>query len=402
MGVVSMFFPLWVRQEVGAARADDIVGKVTAASMFIIFVLSPIIGSMTDRARRRLPFLTASTLLCVIATALMGRVGWTGTLVAFVIANAFYQAGQQFYDALLPSISTPETRGKIGGIGVGVGYVGSFFAVGLSLAAPKLGLPIASLISSVAVLFLVFSVPCFLWVDEAENASPGRVWSLRETRLALARTIATLRAAGEYPGLMRFLIGRLFYTDPVNTVIAVMMLYAVNVAQTGGIDRAGATKVASLVMFGAITFAIAGGLVVGRFVDRFGARRVLGWVLGLWSITFMLAASIGIFALPWQWLWVVSAMAGMALGGTWSADRPLMLELTPPERLGEFYGLYGMVGRFAAIIGPLIWAVCTSSAQAMGYTTLRAQGISILVLLLLIGVAAMILHPLKNSKPARR
>jgi UMF1 family MFS transporter len=34
-----------------------------------------------------------------------------------------------------------------------------------------------------------------------------------------------------------------------------------------------------------------------------------------------------------------------------------MLRLTPPERIGEFYGLYGMVGRFAAITGPLLWAL---------------------------------------------
>jgi len=399
MGVVSVFFPLWVRETVGAQRADATVGVTTALSMALIFVVSPIIGSMTDRAKRRLPFLSVSTIVCVALTMSMGHLPWLGTLVAFVGANAFYQAGQQFYDALLPSVSTPQTRGKIGGIGVGVGYVGSYFAITLSQLGQKLGWPVSSMFFCVAALFLLFSIPCFLWVEEKENPAPRKVWSWRETAAALVGTLATLRSAKEYPGLLRFLVGRLFYTDPINTVIAIMMLYSLNVTQTGGVDLAHAKSAANLVMFGAITCAIAGGLVAGRLVDRFGPRRVLHWVMMLWGPTFFLAAFLGLFGLPWKLLYVVSALAGICLGGTWSADRPLMLELTPPERLGEFYGLYGMVGRFAAIIGPALWALCMTIGQSAGLSTLRAQGASILMLLGLIVVSRLILGPLLRSAP---
>lgn len=399
MGVVSMFFPRWVRSEMGIGKADAVVGFTTAISMGIIFLLSPIIGSMTDRARRRLPFLTVSTLCCVAATPLMGRVGALGTIVAFAVANVFYQAGQQFYDALLPSVSSAENRGRISGLGVGIGYVGSFFAIGLSLVGPRLNWPIPTLILCISLLFAVFSLPCFLWVEEAENASPGRIWSWVEIRAALARTLQTLRTANEHQGLRRFLLGRLFYVDPVNTVIAMMTLYAINVAQSGGMESARATDVASFVMLGALVFAILGGIIAGRLVDRLGARKVLWGVLWLWGLTFVLAAALGLAHLPWQLLLVVSALAGVALGGTWSADRPLMLELTPPARLGEFYGLYGMVGRFAAVIGPLIWAICMSAGHALGVDTLEAQGGSILVLLCLIVVSGIILRPLLHQRP---
>jgi UMF1 family MFS transporter len=116
-------------------------------------------------------------------------------------------------------------------------------------------------------------------------------------------------------------------------------------------------------------------------------------VLVTWIVTFVLAASLGLLGLPWQMLIVVSAMAGIALGATWAADRPLMLELTPPERLGEFYGLYGMVGRFAAILGPTMWAVSMHLLQQSGMATLRAQGLSVILLLLLIVVSWWILAP---------
>ena len=401
MGVVTMLFPLWLRGRVGATHVDATLGVVTSVSMGIIFVLAPILGSMTDRARRRLPFLTVSTVGCVAMTLLIGRAGLTGSLLAFVVANALYQAGLQFYDALLPSVSTPATRGRIGGLGVGIGYVGSFLAVGVLLAAPQMGWSDTTQFTMLAGLFVVFALPCFAWVDEVDNPSPGRVWSVAETRRALARTWHTLRSSSEHASLRRFLIGRLFYTDPVNTVIMVMTLYAINVAQTSGVEPAAAERIAKLIMFGAIVFAVVGGLTIGRLVDRFGARRVLAWVLGLWCVTFTIAASLGLFAMPWQWLIAVSAMAGTALGGTWAADRPLMLELTPPDRLGEFYGLYGMVGRFSAVVGPLLWASSMTLVQGMGGSTLRAQGFSVLLLLALTLVAVGILRPITRAVSER-
>jgi UMF1 family MFS transporter len=69
-----------------------------------------------------------------------------------------------------------------------------------------------------------------------------------------------------------------------------------------------------------------------------------------------MVAGIGAFHLPGWLFWIAGPLAGIALGGTWTADRPLMLQLSPPRYLGQFYGLYAMVGRFAAITGPLLWS----------------------------------------------
>jgi UMF1 family MFS transporter len=74
--------------------------------------------------------------------------------------------------------------------------------------------------------------------------------------------------------------------------------------------------------------------------------------------------AIPVFGLPSLLFWVVAMLAGISLGGTWTADRPYMLTLAPPARIGEFYGLYSMVGRFAAVIGPLLWAFV---AEGLGY-----------------------------------
>ena len=118
----------------------------------------------------------------------------------------------------------------------------------------------------------------------------------------------------------------------------------------------------------------------------------------MWVGVFLLAAAVGIFGLPLATLYVVACAAGVALGGVWAADRPYMLRLTPPSRIGEFYGLYGMMGRFSSITGPLIWAfVFWLTIQKIGLAPHVGQGIGVLVLLSLVIVSYVILRPVTDT-----
>lgn len=396
MGVVSLYFSLWVRDEVGADRADVVYGIITAVSMGIIFVISPLLGAMTDRARRRMPFLVVSTILCVAFTVMIARSGYWVTMLAFIFANAAYQAGLQFYDALLPEVTTEENRGRISGIGVGIGYLGSYFAVGIGFLPQSADKPF--LFTAIAIAFLLLSIPCFLFVKERGNPNPRPVFGLAMIKESTQETIRTLRGGSEYPGLIRFLVGRVFYTDAINTVISIMTLYTVNVAVASGLSETDGEGKARLIMLSAISFAVLGGFMWGWMVDKLGPKRTLDLVLWLWVATFGLASAVGLLSLPWQSLFLVASMAGVALGGIWSADRPLMLRLTPPDRIGEFYGLYGMVGRFSAIMGPLVWGfvgwVCITT---LGMEPAFGQGIGVLILLAFVFVAKRILGPVTDE-----
>jgi UMF1 family MFS transporter len=332
----------------------------------------------------------------VTFTIMLGRLGYWGTVIAFVLANAAYQAGLQFYDSLLVEVTTEENRGRIGGIGVGVGYLGSYIAVALGFvvdASDK-----ALLFTLIAIAFLTFALPCFFFVRERGNPRPGKVFDLGVIAASTRQTIRTLREGDRYPGLVRFLVGRVFYTDAINTVISVMTLYGLNVAVHAGQTAENAEQTVRLVMMSAITFAVIGGFVWGRIVDRIGPKRTLDIVLYLWFVTFALASAMGVFGLPLATLWVVSALAGIGLGGIWSADRPLMLRLTPPDRVGEFYGLYGMVGRFSAITGPIIWAAVTGLAiHQWNLEPLVGQGLSVFALLVMVIVSWWILRGVSDA-----
>jgi len=397
MGVVSLFFSLWVREAAGAENADMAWGIILALSYSIIFVASPLLGAMSDRARRRLPFLVVSTLICVGFTALLARSGLFLSAFFFILANIAYQAGLQFYDALLPEVSTEANRGRIGGIGIGVGYLGSYVAVGLGL---YFGTDDKALLFlMIAGFFLLFALPCFFLVRERGNPNPRPVWGWKVVRESTRQTITTLRSGNQYPGLVRFLVGRIFYTDAINTVIGIMALYTVNVAVATGLTESQGEYTAQLIMMFAITFAVAGGFLWGWIVDRKGPKRTLDYVLLAWVATFLVAGLTGILSLPLWVLYGVAAAAGFSLGGVWAADRPYMLRLTPPDRIGEFYGLYGMVGRFSAITGPATWALILYLAtRVWGLEPQVGQGIGVLVLLLQVILSWWILRRV-DDKP---
>ena len=396
MGVVSLYFSFFVRDQVGETRADWVYGLISSASMGMIFVVSPLLGAMTDRARRRMPFLVWSTLICVACTALLARGPFALSVALFVIANAAYQAGLQFYDAMLPEVSTEANRGRISGYGVGIGYLGSYVAVGLGFFIDDR----ATQFLLIAIAFLLFAIPCFFFVHERGNPKPRPIAGWSVIRESTQETIQTLRDGRQYPGLLRFLVGRVFYTDAINTVIAYMSLYTVNVAMATGLTKQQGEGRAQLVMMAAISCAVVGGFVWGAIVDRLGPKRTLDFVLYLWMGVFSLAAAVGLLGLPIVWLFVVTSAAGVALGGVWAADRPYMLRLTPPHRIGEFYGLYGMVGRFSAVSGPLLWSLITYFVvDRGGFPPLTGQAIAIVTLLGMVVLSYVVLRPV-SDRPA--
>lgn len=357
LNIASLYFSLWVVNVMHARDADYALAN--SVSMGIIFVGSPLLGALTDQASRRMPFLVISTLACVLFTGLLGMHGVWWSLAAFAVANIGYQAGLQFSDAMLSDVSTHQNHGKIGGIGMAVGYLGALVAIilGRVILSGAEALPpdsqtaqYVSLFRASAAAFLVFAIPCFLFVRERPR--PGRRFTAAAIPAAFHAVGATLRRTGNYPGLLRFLLARVFYTDAVNTVIAFMGIYVSN--------EVGFTATqSSLVILVAIVVSIPAALGWGWLVDRIGPKRTLEAVLALWGVTFVWIVAVGYFHLPGITFWPAAALAGVCLGGTGASERPLMLRLTPPARLGEFFGLYGMVGRFSAIIGPFCWGLVT-------------------------------------------
>ncbi|MBA3876886.1 MAG: hypothetical protein C0498_08105 [Anaerolinea sp.] len=346
--VVSGAIGLWLTEaaQFGERDGNFLLSVGIVLSVGLNAIVSPVLGALSDRGGRRLPFLLAFTVLCVGATAFMADVGPTMGLVLFIVANFAYQAALIYYDATLRTVSLPATRGRLSGIGVAVGYMGTI-AVGLTIF--FLDVPVEDRFRLSAVMFALFAIPIFLVVKEA---STGETISRGELGGSFGQLFRTVEHARGVPGLGRFLLGRFFYSDAVNTVIVVMSVVTVRAM--------GMTPtVANLVLLGLTVVAVAASFGWGRLVDSWGPKRTLMAVLWSWAIGLVLGGlSIGISGPIGIGLFLIAgAILGSGLGGVQVADRVFMLRLSPPERLGELFGLYGLVGKGSQVIGQLLYGL---------------------------------------------
>jgi UMF1 family MFS transporter len=212
-------------------------------------------------------------------------------------------------------------------------------------------LPVEAYFPISMALFAVMAIPIFAIVRERGTGAPAFTWA--DARRSFGQVRATIGHAREVPGLGRFLLGRFFYSDAVNTIIVVMSVVAVRVV---GLSEQQYLMVTVLLTVVAITASFGW----GRLVDRLGPKRPLLLVLASWAIGLLIGtvslslpgtpAGVGLFV-------IAGAIVGSGLGGVQVADRVFMLRLSPPARIGEFFGLYGLVGKGSQVIGQVLYGV---------------------------------------------
>jgi UMF1 family MFS transporter len=350
LGVVGLYFSDWLLSE---DQPDSALAAVQIAAAAVVVFIAPWVGARSDVRGRRVPTLVVTTIAAVIATALLAAGPVWLTLVMLWIAVVSVNTGSVVYDTLLVDVSDEDNRGRVSGWGVGIGYIGSFIGLGLGLLALDVldwGYPGAFRLMAIA--FLVFAIPSFLFVHERPGVANAPLPKVRDI---MARLIRSWRAARGYDGVVRFLIGRFFYTDAINTLIGGFL--AIFIIDELGLDRGFFTALMGV----AITAAIFGGIGAGPVIERWGPLRVLRVVLVMWMFAITSGVAAAVTGLT-EVAWVIGPLGGLALGATWAADRVVMVRVSPPRRLGEFYGLYATVGRFATIAGPLVWALIVDAA----------------------------------------
>jgi len=384
--VVSGAIGLWLTEDAQFGERDGnfVLSLAIVISVGLNAIVSPILGALSDRGGRRLPFLLAFTVVCIGATAFIADTGATIGVILFIVANFAYQAALIYYDATLRTVSKPATRGTLSGIGVAIGYLGTI-VVGLAIFV--LDVPVDARFRLSAVMFGLFAVPIFLVVKETGT---GERIAAGELVGSFSQLFRTLEHAREVPGLGRFLLGRFFYSDAVNTVIVVMSVVTVRAM--------GMTPtVANLILLGLTVVAVAASFGWGRLVDGWGPKRTLMVVLASWAIGLVLGGfSIGISGPLGIGIFLIAgAILGSGLGGVQVADRVFMLRLSPPARLGEFFGLYGLVGKGSQVIGQLLYGlILLWTFDTLGNAAYQVAVLSLLVTMV---IGAWLIRPVSDQ-----
>jgi UMF1 family MFS transporter len=260
----------------------------------------------------------------------------------FVAADLTYQSAIVFHSALLPGVAAGRGAGKISGYGTAAGYIGTIFALVVltlfvseaetvrSLLGPLGGWveageePISNPFLPTAVLYLLFSLPAFFLVPDPVVRTPRPV----ALGAAYRDVISTVKNLRVYAGAAMFILATILYMDAANTAVTNMALYGQRVF---GMESPG---VRNLLLF-SVVFAVVGSAAAGFATDRASPKRVLLAILALWFISILLASA----ALDPSMLFLAGPLVGVALGGTWATSRMMLVALSPPEKLGEFFGL---------------------------------------------------------------
>ena len=402
--IVTFVFSVYLTDAVGESydspSASSLLGWSVGAASLVIAVLAPSMGQRSDASGRRKRSLALLTFSVVAIMALMFLVQddpgylWLG-LVLIAVGTVMFELAQVPYFAMLRQVSTPETVGRVSGLGWGFGYLGGIVLllivyVGLIVGdggvlgvSTENGLNIRIVAVVCAVWFLVFALPALRMIPELPaTASPVEKTGFIDSYRVLARELKQMWA-DDRPTVL-FLIASALFRDGLAGVFTFGAVIAVSVY--------GFTA-DTVIPFGiAANVAAAGGAILaGRFDDRVGPRRVIEVSL----IAMLLAGVILLFVQGMTGFWIFGLVLCLFVGPAQSASRTYLTRLTPPGKEGQHFGLYAMTGRAASFLAPTLFGLF---AYVFGDDRWGIIGI---MLVLLAGLLALIkVPPLTHDKAA--
>ena len=162
--IPGLYFSVWLVTEQG--WTDQALGFATSSAMVIVAITGPWVGARSDGSQGKKPLLFITTLACIISTFLLGTFNVNTSVLLFIISLIGFNLGSVVYDALLISVSNENNRGKISGMGVAFGYIGSLTGFGVATYLQNIGYSYIEIFRSVAILFMIFSLPAFIFIDE--------------------------------------------------------------------------------------------------------------------------------------------------------------------------------------------------------------------------------------------
>jgi UMF1 family MFS transporter len=323
-----------------------------SVSYAAILVSGPLLGAWADAHAAKKALLLATTVGCVLFTALLYFVQPGAVLVALtliVVSNYFFGAGENLIAAFLPELADSRAMGRVSGWGWSFGYLGGLLALGiclayiLSSAAHKIpasqSVPVTMLIT--AAFFALAATPTFLFLREraVPQARVENPW---------ARVKATLQHSRQYVDLRRFLVCLLFYQAGITAVVALAAIYAEQAMKFS------TQQTITLILVVNVTAAI-GAFGFGYLQDAVGHVRAVAITLVGWIAMVLIAGS----AQGAAGFWVAANLAGLCMGSSQAAGRAVVGYLAPPARLAEFFGLWGLAVKAASIFGPLTYGAVT-------------------------------------------
>ena len=347
-GVIGYFFPLWLVNNKGSNDSD--FALTIAIATGVTLILGPTLGNLMDIYFRKKYVVLSFTLTTCLSIAVYGIfVNIFIILLLFAISMICLNIAEIAYNSMLTDISTEQNRGMIGGLGIGIGYAGSFIVVliGIFINSRFGSYELAFLI--ISIILALFAIQLVLFTDSIQKPHKSMLTTQNEKPL-ISQIINPMRYLfdSRFSKIRKFLFVKFWYMSAINAGITFITLFAV---QTVGIPP---DKIPGFLFVG-IIFSIPGAFLWGVITDTYGARRCLILVLTCWVVALLSVVLIPVLNLDNNLWWLLISFTGFLLGGVWVADRPILIHYSSENDINESFGLYNVAGRGAYLFGSFLW-----------------------------------------------
>ncbi|MCX8026724.1 MAG: MFS transporter [Thermodesulfovibrionales bacterium] len=356
-------------------------GRAISLSMAIVAITSPFLGGIADIAHKRKSMLFVYTALSIVSVSLfyfLQKGMYLEGFILIVLANIGMEGALVFYNSYLINIAESGRQGRVSAWGFGLGYAGSICSLLIALWLIKQG-NISAVWPATALFFAVFSIPIFLYLPKDKRHHDGIISSAIK---GLKTTLQTFKGIIKDKDSRRFLLAYFIYEDGINTVIVFSSIFAATTLHFK-------TEEIIILYLTVQVTALIGSFIMARPIDVWGAKKVVMASLSLW-LTVSVASY---FVYTKEIFFMVATLAGLGLGTVQSASRALFARFIKTGKEAEYFGVYALVGKTSAIIGPLIFGYVSSL-----YGSQRPAVLSV-GLLFLIGM--VILYLVKDIKIQR-
>jgi UMF1 family MFS transporter len=354
--VMVVFFPLFFKQFLTAGQDATTstfwLGIANGVSSFVLAIMAPWLGALADRGNAHLRFLAAFTAIGVVPTAMLAFVGdgdWVTAAVLFAVASLGFWGGLIFYDSMLVKVAPPKRIDSVSGFGYALGYLGGALLLTVNvlmfakpalfgLDNPEQAIRISFL--SVAVWWTLFAIPIFRTFPREQGRAPvGVARAFREGFDELVRTFKEVR---KFRPVIFFLLAYWMYIDGVNTIMKMAVDYGLALGFSAD------TLISGILMIQFIGFPAT--LLFGTIGDRVSPLVGIFVAIGVYcAVTFY-----AVFMTNEMEFYLMAGAIGCVQGAIQAMSRSYYGRLIPADRAGEFYGFYNMMGKFAAVLGPLL------------------------------------------------
>ena len=381
--ISSVVLPLFYKsittgEGIAPNLADSYWGYATSAATLVIAISAPLLGTIGDYPKWKMRLFKCFFLLGVVATAALSFTDdWRLLLTFYMLTTIGFSGANIFYDAFLVDVATEERMDRVSTYGFAMGYIGGstipfVLSILLIMFGEKIGIPRTTAIKAsflfTAFWWITFTIPMLRNVKQRYYV-PASEHIIHDSFARLNQTLYQIRS---HKKMFLFLIAYFFYIDGLNTIIHMAAVFGDSIGVVSDV------LMIAVLVIPILSFPFT--ILYGILAKRFGSKKMI--LVGI--VIYLFACLLAFRMTTAVEFWILATLVATSQGGIQALSRSYFAKLVPKENANEYFGFYNILGKFAAIMGPSLYAL---TSQLTGDSR---NGLASISLLFIIGGVLML------------